>query len=379
MKFVEKEARANAYFDNKQYVDALRIYSELLSNENSFKEESIRLRYAWCLYRVYLNSSNSYDEEKLSNTKLALNFILSHYSNKDPIYQLTIVQILKAFSLKTHFEAEKINVWLNRLDPSLLPGRKESNSVDTGKFIYPSKKDKWYDLKFQVYESLEQYEKCLELYEEAQDETNGVDQETIETFKRKIDAIEKEQRQQVEHLVFGVGEIIRKDNKSVEVLFENGETITFSMDVYLKEQVLRNLSKEDTINELSLEELKLLSDQKAAQKEYDKETIRLNSKIIAIDHTKEITYYQRLLQSYFATNQIEEALEINDQILTINKSNKVARDFREIYGKGLHYKYNDKVFHGNYRDIGSPSAEVFLDMSEKEEYWKKMKRDIGVE
>lgn len=134
---------------------------------------------------------------------------------------------------------------------------------------------------------------------------------------------------------------------------------------------------------MSIHEMKLYSDKKAESNEYDSEAIRINNEIINGMNNNEIKFYIRLVKSYINMDQIEEAIEINNQILEMDKYNNDAINFQQLYGKGLFSKYKDKEYHGNYRDVGTPPQEAILDWLEEKAMddvlWdeKKSKRDNG--
>lgn len=346
--FKNLKNKADSLFHNKEYSKALYVYEELKRIDSYLFNRNCLLHYMWCLYRVEINIKDPF----LNNTKVkdSIKFILGHSSNRDKLFQFTVFKVLKEFMKRPIYEAQKVNFWLNKLNPTYL-------SKEEGKQLgYHSHIEEWYLLKSEACEKLGRYIECLKISEEALLNFKRLHNYNEIVFeKRSISSIKKlfAKNTKVKHQVLFV------DNGEglIKVLFENGEEIRISIDRLKKAKVLINPDKKNNNDTISLNELKKLSDEKSVKSEYDKAALDLNSKIVR-KGCEEIEYFVRLARCYKGQDCIEEALDIYQEITRIDYYNKEARDFLEIYGKGLYYKYKDKNFSGVYRDVGSPPPEA---------------------
>lgn len=159
----------------------------------------------------------------------------------------------------------------------------------------------------------------------------------------------------VKHSAFGMGIVAQNDGNVVKVKFDNGQWLDFSYNTCIKERVL---IEHRCINEdgNGIEKLVEISDEMAMNNIYNKKSLDINKKIIE-KNSNNIKYLIRLAESYKAENQIEEAIEIFHLIIKIDSSNSYASNNIFLYDKGLYYKYKDKSFKGEYRDIGVPDFE----------------------
>ena len=121
MMLEELRTRANKLYDEKDYVEALKLYEIIKKSDEKYHEKFCLFHYMWCLYRVKINEQDAFCREKFPITKEYIKYILKHQTNKDIIYQMAVFKVIKYYKTKQNFDAVKINTWLDMLDPNVLP------------------------------------------------------------------------------------------------------------------------------------------------------------------------------------------------------------------------------------------------------------------
>lgn len=420
--FIKLKDKAKFFYYNGKYDRALELYEDIKKLDyQRFKKDCLQ-EYIWCLYIVKINTNDPFSIKNLPETKKHIKYILTYQSNKDKVFQYTVLKVLKYFKKKPIFEAEKIDVWLDKLDPNYLSDIKYYAENEKNEEVFLSHKEEWYDLKFKVCDKLEMYDKCLILSREAIQNVYNSDYKGVWLEREKLMLkhiirdrpnkkypIAKSQENQqnnldkiikndgnkykkcktkvikestnkvytemiypkgskVKHSVFGIGIVLENDKKIIKVRFDNGEQVNFNYESVSKENVLEYLKDESSIDKLPLEKLKRLSQDKVDKKEFDYRAIKINNKIIE-KGCRDMKYLIRLARCYKNLNQIEEATNIYNLVLKIDKFNREAEDYIQIYGKGYLQKFEDKPYAGVFRDVGSPPVEEvekwYLDQQEK--------------
>lgn len=163
----ELRLKAKTYSDLKEYEKAFQLYEEIRKQDSSYIEKKCLYGYMWCLYRVKISHPNAFSEQEYPKTQEYIKYILKHMKNSDLLYQMTVFKVLKFYKSKQNFEAEKIDQWLNQLDPSKLSQETYKLMINNKETEQQSYKESWYALKSKVYEHLELYEDVLKITQEA--------------------------------------------------------------------------------------------------------------------------------------------------------------------------------------------------------------------
>ena len=163
----ELRLKAKVYFDLKEYEKALNIYEEISKENLDYLEKNGLFNYMWCLYRVKIAHSKAFSQGEYLKTQEHIRYILKHTKDGDLLYQMTIFKVIKFYKSKKVFEAEKINQWLDKLDPNKLSQQAYKLTINGRETQQQSHKESWYALKSKVYERLELYEDVLKITQEA--------------------------------------------------------------------------------------------------------------------------------------------------------------------------------------------------------------------
>lgn len=159
--------KAKTYYDLKEYEKALNIYEEIGKENMDYLEKKCLFNYMWSLYRVKIAHPKAFFGEEYPKTQEYIRYILKHTKNSDLLYQMTVFKVLKFHKSKKDFEAEKINQWLDKLDPSTLSQQTYKLMIKGRETEQQSHKEAWYVLKSKVYNHLELYEDVLKITQEA--------------------------------------------------------------------------------------------------------------------------------------------------------------------------------------------------------------------
>lgn len=158
---------AQQLYKGQNYLQALEVYESIRNQEPDVFEKNCKFNYMWSIFRGMLKGEESFDSEHVEKTRELVKYILDNLKNDQFLYQITVMRMLKHFKKKPNFEAEKINTWLDKLDPALLSD-KSSSAERNGKIeSYPSNKEEWYAVKTKALEKMECYEECMRVSQEA--------------------------------------------------------------------------------------------------------------------------------------------------------------------------------------------------------------------
>jgi len=206
--FEELKETAKISYDNKDYEKALELYEELKNlDEDKFEKQCI-FAYMWCLFRVKINSEEAFNDNNVNETRLIVKYILDHQSNKDLLFQLTVFRVLKDFERRQNFDAKKVNLWVDKLDPSSLSEDTHTSEYDGKQVEFMSNKEKWYTLKSKSCEKLEIYDECIRISKEALDSINNLHNNNDIWFKRRI-AISMAKLGQQDEAINTIGDILK--------------------------------------------------------------------------------------------------------------------------------------------------------------------------
>lgn len=184
--FEELKLTAKNSYDNKDYGKALELYEELRKLDADKFEKKCIFPYMWCLFRVKISAEDAFNDANINDTKAIVKYILDRQTNKDLLYQITVLKVLKDFDKRQNFDAKKVNQWLDKLDPSLLSHNTQNWECEGKEIEYISNKEKWYSLKTKACEKLEMYSECIRIAQEALDSINDLHNGNNIWFKRRI-------------------------------------------------------------------------------------------------------------------------------------------------------------------------------------------------
>ena len=174
-KEIRKELiEAKKLYKSKKYEEALTIYEKYFQSSPEVLNNWDKIFYSWSLYQLYIKDAQ--DEDKLfESAELVTELVKQDDLNKKPVcaYTLSVFKVLDyLYSKNDYFNL--IN-WLEKINPELLDEKRfESNDR-----VYRSRKEKYYDYATKAYFECEDFEKCIELANEAltslSEFTNGSD------------------------------------------------------------------------------------------------------------------------------------------------------------------------------------------------------------
>ncbi|MDO9592635.1 MAG: tetratricopeptide repeat protein [Erysipelotrichaceae bacterium] len=159
--------------------------------------------------------------------------------------------------------------------------------------------------------------------------------------------------EKVKHSSFGIGTILENDGSIVKVDFTDGNILNFDYETCFKDKILRTVAMSETIDKMSLERLKHISDSMLNKKQFNYKALEINLRIIEND-SDNTEYLNRLADCYKHLDLIEEAISIYNTILEVDNKNTVAKDNLLVLGTGLIERKKDKIFDGMWRDVFSP-------------------------
>ena len=127
--------------------------------------------------------------------------------------------------------------------------------------------------------------------------------------------------------------------KIIKVEFQNQLVISFSYETCVKDCIIRDINS--VIDTWSISKLLRVSDEKYRNKEFDKDSIIINDKIIKIK-TDSLKHYFRLAECYKQQNLFDETIEIFNSILKMDKNNSEAKNqlsYLESLNKTVHKEF----------------------------------------
>ena len=174
-KEIRKELiEAKKLYQSKKYEKALAIYEKHFQTSPEALNNWDNIFYSWSLYQLYIKDAE--DEDKLfESAELVTELVKQDDLNKKPVcaYTLSVFKVLDyLYSQNDYFNL--IN-WLEKINPELL----DENRFESNDRVYRSRKEKYYDYSTKAYFECEDFEKCIEVSNEAlttlTEFTNGSD------------------------------------------------------------------------------------------------------------------------------------------------------------------------------------------------------------
>ena len=174
-KEIRKELiEAKKLYQSKKYEEALAIYEKHFQDSPEALNNWDKIFYSWSLYQLYIKDAE--DEDKLfESAELVTELVKQDDLNKKPVcaYTLSVFKVLDyLYSQNDYFNL--IN-WLEKINPELL----DENRFESNDRVYRSRKEKYYDYATKAYFECEDFEKCIEVSNEAlttlTEFTNGSD------------------------------------------------------------------------------------------------------------------------------------------------------------------------------------------------------------
>ena len=121
----------------------------------------------WAIFKGKISNKDAFSKENIYKTREYVDYIVERLSSKDLLFRLTVLKVIKYLKSRINFDAEKINYWLDKLNPDFLSEEVSYYEIEGKRIAYPSNKEDWYALKSKSGEKLEMYSECLRVSEEA--------------------------------------------------------------------------------------------------------------------------------------------------------------------------------------------------------------------
>ena len=351
-KEIRKElAEAKNLYKAKKYDEALAVYERHYSENPESLNNWDKIFYCWSLYQMFIKDGE--DEDKLyESAELVTELIKQDDLNKKPVcaYTLSVFKVLdKLYAENDYFN---LIVWLEKIDPELL----DQKRFETEDRTYRSKKEKYFDYATKAYFECEEFEKCIEVSNQALSSLNKFTNNSDVWYRWRI-------------------------AKSLKELLENRKALTYL------EEVLK-VKKDWFVQKEIAENYYILGEDEKAQ-DYiaeavltnDPSTIKVNLYHLAYKVLKEINPELAMKHAeLFYAIKLENDSQIPDEIeeLLIDEDNLDKSGLEsELKDYWLQYKFKDqelkygtvtKIFeHGKAGFITSDDDEsVYFNVSEYE-------------
>lgn len=349
------KAKAKTLYDNKDYKGALEVYEELKLMDQNIFEKSCIFNYMWCLYRDKINNKDAFLKESLSKTREYVDYIMEHLTKKDLLFQMTVFKVLKFLKSRPTFDAEKINNWLDKLDPNMLSDEVYYYEVEGKRQSKPSNKEEWYALKSKACEKLEIFSECLKVSEEALNIFPELHNSNDIWFKRRI-AISKYKLGITDEAIGILKELLnhKKDwfiykdisdiycslndyeqamNYALDAVLRPGEDdkkINLFWDIGTISSLLNNTSKEEVFKNYSVK-LRLINDWKLsaeARQHYENNKDRIDTQ-----SNREMSKNILILARKYKWENAERHLGVIYNILPNNKAGFIKDEKGSYYFK----------------------------------------------
>lgn len=165
---IDKINKAKELYNQKLQNEALTLYEEIKLEDLESFNRYCKFYYMWCLYNQKINRDEAFEPPNIEDTRKHVTYITNNLRNKDLLFQITVLRVIKYLDSKPNFEAIKINQWLDKLNPQLLSTESTKYTPTKDKeIIYLSNQEKWFSLKSKACEKLEMYHECIIISEEA--------------------------------------------------------------------------------------------------------------------------------------------------------------------------------------------------------------------
>lgn len=153
---------AKKLYQSKEYDKALTEYENLFKQYPDAFTKWDRIFYSWTIYQ--LKVKNQEDETELfENVELITDLIDQGDLNKSPVcaYTLSVFKVLNY--LKDREDWEYMLYWLDKLDPDLL----DEEQGQSGDRIFPSNREKYYNLASKALIECQDYQECIDVSKRA--------------------------------------------------------------------------------------------------------------------------------------------------------------------------------------------------------------------
>lgn len=163
----EKAERAVEKYKNKNYEEAYNLFKSILLINKEFLEKNYKYYYLWAIFQYKINITSEEIDLNYKEFQENVKFIIKNINKDELLYNLTIFKVIDYIKHKPNFQAKKLNVWLDKLNPIKLNSESFSFKTKDGKLgIKASQKEEWYTLKTKVLEKLGMYKECFDLCKE---------------------------------------------------------------------------------------------------------------------------------------------------------------------------------------------------------------------
>lgn len=141
--------------------EAIGICKLIYKSDTSFKYNRDLL--AWCLYEKFIKNLKSKDKVENIHQTIKIAIFITKITEQDTNlpYEKTVWKIINFY--KEPFNAAEIDRWLCKLNIDLLDDKQSFALVDNKNIEMASSKEKWYYLKCKSLEKLGKYEECIGL------------------------------------------------------------------------------------------------------------------------------------------------------------------------------------------------------------------------
>lgn len=153
---------ANRLYKSGNYEDSLEIFEKFYSKYSGIFDFWHKIFYCWSIYMVHIKFSN--DENELYDNVELITGLLNQADlnvNATCPYTLAVFKIIDyLYKLEDYYN---LQYWFDKINPNLLDEtRSRNNNV-----IYPSRKEKFYNIMSKTYFECGDFEKCIEVSNEA--------------------------------------------------------------------------------------------------------------------------------------------------------------------------------------------------------------------
>ena len=164
-KEIRKELNeAKKLYQAKEYESALTIYEKHFDENPEVLNDWDKIFYCWSLYQLYIKDGED-DDKLFESAELVTELVKQEDLNKKPVcaYTLSVFKVLDhLYNQNDYFN---LAFWLEKINPQLL----DEKQFETEERVYRSKKEKYYDYATKAYLELEDFERCIEVSNEALD------------------------------------------------------------------------------------------------------------------------------------------------------------------------------------------------------------------
>lgn len=96
------------------------MYERLKEWDPDVFEKSGSFYYMWAIFKGKISNKDAFSKENIYKTREYVDYIVERLSSKDLLFRLTVLKVIKYLKSRINFDAEKINYWLDKLNPDFL-------------------------------------------------------------------------------------------------------------------------------------------------------------------------------------------------------------------------------------------------------------------